>query len=160
MKKFILIFCFFIAQNFFSQMAVTDVGATSQLAQSVSTATKSLTQLNNTYKVLQEANNKLQTVNSAVQQANHLQNIINKQKEAINSANQILNLAKKRKINLGTVNQDLKLIQGSINTVQALLRNGLFNMNDAERLQILNREYEKVEEYSSNINTTLIQSAF
>lgn len=160
MKRLILIFCFFIAQNFFSQMAVTDVGATAQLAQSVSTATKSLAQLNNTYKVLKEANDKIQKVNNAVQQANHLQNIINKQKQAINSANQILKLAKTRKMNLAGVNQNLQLIQGSINTVQALLRNGLFNMNDSERFERLDAEYNKVSQAEANIKTKLIQSSF
>ena len=160
MKRLILIFCLFIAQNFFSQMAVTDVGATAQLAQTVSTATKSLTQHNNTYKVLKEANEKIEKVNNAVQQANHLQNIINKQKEAINNANQILKLAKSRKMNLAGVNQNLQIIQGSINTVQALLRNGLFNMNDGERFARLDAEYQKANQANGKIKSALIRARF
>ena len=160
MKKLFLIVSLFYAILIFAQMAVTDVGATAQLAQSVSTATKSLSQLNNTYKVIKEANDKIQKVNNYVEQANYLQNIINKQKQAINNANQILKLAKTRKLNLSGVNQNLNMISGSVQTVQALLKNGLFNMNDSERLERLESEYNKVSQAESNIKTKLIQSSF
>lgn len=160
MRTLFSVLFLFIVQIYYSQLAVTDIGATSQLAQSVSTATKSLAQLNNTYKVLKDANEKFQTVNSYVEKANHLQNIINKQKQAINNANQILKLAKTRKLNLSGVNQNLNIISGSIKTVQALLQNGLFNMNDNERFERLEAEYNKVSQAESNIKTKLIQSSF
>ena len=160
MKKLFLIVSLFFAKLIFAQMAVTDIGATAQLAQSVSTATKSLSQLNNTYKVLKEANDKIEKVNNVVQQGKHLQNIINKQKEAVNNANQILKLAKSRKMNLAGVTQNLQVIQGSINTVQALLKNGLFNMNDGERFARLDAEYQKANQANGKIKSSLIRARF
>lgn len=160
MKKLFLVALFFISQFAFSQLVVTDVGATAQLAQSVSTASKALSEAQKTYKLLADANAKIQQVNGYVQQANHFRNILNKQKQAINSANQLLKLAKTRKINLSGVNQNLNMISGSIKTVQALLQNGIFNMNDSERMQRLDAEYEKVSQYESNIKTKLIQASF
>lgn len=160
MKRFFLVTAFFISQFAFSQLVVTDVGATSQLAQQVSTSVKSLTQLQKTYEMMEKANKKIQQVNGFVQQANHFRNIINKQKQAINAANELVKLSRTRKMNLSGVTQNLQMISGSIKTVQALLQNGVFNMNDSERLERLDAEYNKVSQYESNIKTKLIQESF
>lgn len=160
MKKIILLSAIFFMQFVFSQMVVTDVGATAKLAEQVTTSTKSLKQLQGTYELMQKANEKVQQVNGFVQQAGHFQNIINKQKEAIRSANQLLKIAKARNMNLSGVTQNLQMISGSIKTVQALLKNGVFNMNDSERLDRLEKEYQKVSQYESSIKTKLIQSSF
>lgn len=160
MKKIILLSAIFFMQFVFSQMVVTDVGATAKLAEQVTTSTKSLKQLQGTYELMQKANEKVQQVNGFVQQAGHFQNIINKQKEAIRSANQLLKIAKARNMNLSGVTQNLQMISGSIKTVQALLKNGVFNMNDSERLDRLEKEYQKVSQYEFSIKTKLIQSSF
>lgn len=160
MKKLILLSALFLMHFAYSQMVVTDVGATAKLAEQVTTSTKSLKQLQGTYELMQKANEKVQQVNGFVQQAGHFQNIINKQKEAIRSANQLLKIAKARNMNLSGVTQNLQMISGSIKTVQALLKNGVFNMNDSERLERLEKEYQKVSQYESSIKTKLIQSSF
>lgn len=160
MKQLLTLVTLFLAQLTFSQMAVTDIGATAQLAQQVNTSVRSLSQLENTYKTLQKANDRVQQVNGFVQQAGHFQNIINKQKQAIKSANELLQLSKKRNLNLAGVNENLRMISGSIKTVQALLKNGVFNMNDSERFDRLDKEYQKVSQYEANIKTKLIQSSF
>lgn len=160
MKKIILLTALFLMQFAYSQMAVTDPGATAQLAQQVSVSSKNLMQLQNTYKLMEKANDQIQKVNGFVQQAGHFQNIINKQREAIRSANQLLKIAKQRKLNLTGTTQNLQMISGSIKTVQALLKNGVFNMNDSERLDRLEKEYQKVSQYETNIKTKLIQSSF
>lgn len=160
MKQLLTLVTLFLAQFVFSQMAVTDIGATAQLAQQVNTSVRSLAQLENTYKTLQKANDRVQQVNGFVQQAGHFQNIINKQKQAIKSANELLQLSKKRNLNLAGVNENLRMISGSIKTVQALLKNGVFQMNDSERFDRLDKEYQKVAQYEANIKTKLIQSSF
>lgn len=160
MKKIILLSAIFFMQFVFSQMVVTDVGATAKLGQQLATSAKSLKQLQGTYDLMKKANEKIQQVNGFVQQAGHFQNIINKQKESIRAANQLLKIAKERKLNLSGVTQNLQMISGSIKTVQALLQNGVFNMNDSERLDRLEKEYQKVSQYESNIKTKLIQSSF
>lgn len=160
MKKLLLISALIISVFSFAQIPVTDATANSQLALQVTNAGKQLTQLENTYKALKKANEKFQQVNGFVQQAGHLQNIINEQKQAIKAANQLVRMAGKRKLNMNGVSQNLSMISGSIKTVQALLRNGVFQMNDSERLDRLEKEYDKVSQYNSNIKVKLIQSSF
>ena len=92
MKKLALLVTLFFGQLAFSQMATTDVGATSQLVQQVSTSMKSLAQLQKTYKMMEDASKQIQNVNGYVQQAGHLKNIINTQKNAIKDANDILKI--------------------------------------------------------------------
>lgn len=160
MKKLALLVTLFFGQLVFSQMATTDVGATSQLVQQVSTSMKSLAQLQKTYKMMEDASKQIQNVNGYVQQAGHLKNIINTQKNAIKNANDILKISKTKKINLSGVTTNLQMISGSIKTVQALLQNGIFNMNDGERLSKLDAEYQKAKQADGKIKSALIRARF
>ena len=52
------------------------------------------------------------------------------------------------------------MISGSIKTVQALLQNGIFNMNDGERLSKLDAEYQKAKQADGKIKSALIRARF
>lgn len=160
MKKIILITSLLLGGFAFSQMAVTDIGATTQLSQQVANSVSSLKQLQETYKVMKDAQKTLEQVNTFVAKAGYIENIINKQKEAINTANQLLKLSQKRKINVRNVTQTLQKISGSIKTTKALLTSGIFNMNDNERLERLESEYTKVTALEANLKANIIQSSF
>lgn len=160
MKKIILLTGLFLGSFAYSQMVVTDIGATTQLSQQVAASVSSLKQLQDTYKVMKDAQKTLEQVNTFVAKAGYVENIINKQKEAIYTANQLLKLSKNRKVNTRNVTQTLQKISGSIKTTKALLTSGIFNMNDNERLQRLESEYTKVSAYEASLKATIIQSSF
>ena len=109
---------------------------------------------------MEDASKQIQNVNGYVQQAGHLKNIINTQKNAIKNANDILKISKTKKINLSGVTTNLQMISGSIKTVQALLQNGIFNMNDGERLSKLDAEYQKAKQADGKIKSALIRARF
>ncbi len=161
MKKTVLILGILISSFSFAQMAVIDATANQQMAKQISQSVAQVKQLEKTYDVLKKADEKIKQVSGYVQQAGYLQNIISKQKEAINTANEILKLARSQKnISLAGVEQNLRMISGSVKTVQALLQNGIFNMNDSERLNRLDSEYKNVSASTANIKAKLIQLSF
>lgn len=161
MKKTVLIIGILFSSYSFGQMAVIDATANQQMARQITQSVAQVKQLEKTYDVIKKADEKVKQVSGYVQQAGYLQNIISKQKEAINTANEILKLAKAQKnISLSGVEQNLRMISGSVKTVQALLRNGIFNMNDSERLNRLDSEYKKVTSSTANIKAKLIQLSF
>ena len=81
-------------------------------------------------------------------------------KNAIKNANDILKISKTKQLNLSGVTTNLQVISGSIKTVQALLQNGIFNMNDGERLSKLDTEYQKAKQADGKIKSALIRARF
>ena len=99
-------------------------------------------------------------INNYVQQMGQLQNMINLQKQAIANANLCAKKAKGRKFSLRDIETNLRQITGSVKTVQALLQNNMFNMNDGERIQIMDKELDKVKTANAEIRVKLIKMSY
>lgn len=160
MKKLILTFCLLVGSYSFAQMAVVDVGANKQIAKQITQSAAQIKQLEKSYSLLKEAQEKYQKVNGYIQQMGQLQNIINMQKQAINNSNKILEKARKGKFDVSGIKNQLAQISGSIKTVQALLNNGMFNMSDSERITLLENEYNKVKSANAKISVKLIKLSY
>ncbi|MGC5746813.1 hypothetical protein [Chryseobacterium sp. NFX27] len=160
MKKFILIFTMFFCSLIYSQIPVTDATANANLGLQLSQSAKQLTQLANTYKLMKQGYEQYKKINGYVQQMGQLQNIINQQRQAINNANLCAKKAKNGKFSLKDVETNLSQISGSVKTVQALLQNNLFNMNDGERIQIMDKELDKVKTANAEIRVKLIKMSY
>lgn len=160
MKKIILIITLFFCSVIYAQIPVTDATANSQLALQLSNSASQLTQLKNTYDIMKKGYEQYQKINGYVQQMGQLQNIINLQRQAINNANECLKRAKNGRFSLKDVETNLRQISGSVKTVQALLQNNMFKMNDGERIQILEQEMNKVKTASAEIRVKLIKMSY
>lgn len=160
MKKILLVFSLIFFTSAFSQMAVIDATANKQMAKQISQSVTQIRQLENTYKVLKEAKEKYEQVNGYVSQMGQLQNIINQQKQAVNNANKCLQKARNGKVSLREVDTNLKQISGSIKTIQAVLSNGFFNMSDAERIAILDKELQRAKTANTAIRVKLIKLSY
>lgn len=160
MKKLILTLCLLVGSYSFAQMAVVDVGANQQIAKQITQSAAQIKQLEKSYSLLKDAQEKYQKVNGYIQQMGQLQNIINMQKQAINNSNKILEKARKGKFDVNGIQNQLAQISGSIKTVQALLNNGMFNMSDSERITLLENEYNKVKSANAKISVKLIKLSY
>lgn len=165
MKKLLLFTLLFIGliakAQFGVPQTVYDPTASANMSTQIKQSIQQVSQLEKSYDLMKKADEAVKQVNGYVQQAGYLQNIIIKQKEAINNANEILKISRSMKgVSIAGVQQNLAMISGSVKNVQALLSNGIFNMNDSERLNRLDKEYQKVSESSTNIKTKLIQLSF
>lgn len=160
MKKLILTLCLLVGSYSFAQMAVVDASANQQIAKQITQSAAQIKQLEKSYSLLKDAQEKYQKVNGYIQQMGQLQNIINMQKQAINNSNKILEKARKGKFDVSSIKNQLAQISGSIKTVQALLNNGMFNMSDSERITLLENEYNKVKSANAKISVKLIKLSY
>lgn len=160
MKKILLLLSLVFFTSAFSQMAVIDATANQQMSRQISQSVTQIRQLENTYRVLKETKEKYEQVNGYISQMGQLQNIINQQKEAVNNANKCLQKALNAKVSLRDVDTNLKQISGSIKTIQAVLSNGFFNMSDAERISILDRELQRAKTANTAIRVKLIKLSY
>lgn len=160
MKKLILTLCLLVGSYSFAQMAVVDAGANQQIAKQITQSAAQIKQLEKSYSLLKDAQEKYQKVNGYIQQMGQLKNIINMQKQAINNSNKILEKARKGKFDVSSIKNQLAQISGSIKTVQALLNNGMFNMSDSERITLLENEYNKVKSANAKISVKLIKLSY
>lgn len=160
MKKLLLTLCLLVGTYSFAQMAVVDAGANQQIAKQITQSAAQISQLEKSYSLLKDAQEKYQKVNGYIQQMGQLQNIINMQKQAINNSNKILEKARKGKFDVNGIQNQLAQISGSIKTVQALLNNGMFNMSDSERITLLENEYNKVKSANAKISVKLIKLSY
>jgi hypothetical protein len=160
MKKTFCVLALAASSLFFSQLAVTDIGANYTMTQQLASSAKQLKELQGTYKVMKAGYDKYQKLNGYVQQMGHLQNIISKQNEAINNAKKIVEIATKKKYNVSSVTKNLQQISGSVKTIQALLKDGIFQMDDSQRINLLEKETEKVSSASAAIKIKLIKMSY
>lgn len=160
MKKLLLTLCLLVGSYSFAQMAVVDASANQQIAKQITQSAAQIKQLEKSYSLLKDAQEKYQKVNGYIQQMGQLQNIINMQKQAINNSNKILEKARKGKFDVSSIKNQLAQISGSIKTVQALLNNGMFNMSDSERITLLENEYNKVKSANAKISVKLIKLSY
>lgn len=160
MKKVILTLFLAVGSFSFAQMAVIDAGANQQIAKQVTQSAAQIKQLEKSYSLMKDAQEKYQKVNGYVKQMGQLKNIIMMQKNAINNSNKILDKARKGKFDVSGIQNQLAQISGSIKTVQALLNNGMFNMSDSERINLLENEYSKVKSADAKISVKLIKLSY
>lgn len=160
MKNLVILFALIMSSLIPAQMAVYDAGTNYQMAQQIAGSSKQLNQLQQTYKVMKEASDKYREINGYVQSMGQLQNIITVQKEAISNANKCLQQAKGKNVNFRDISSNISQISGSIKTVQALLQNNVFKMDDSQRIQLLDKEYQKAQSASMAIKVKLIKLAY
>lgn len=160
MKKILFALSLMIGSYTFAQMAVVDAGANHQMAKQITQSAAQIKQLEKSYKLMKDAQEKYRLVNGYVQQMGQLQNIINLQKQAVNNSSKILQKARKGKFDVSSIGAQLSQISGSIKTVQALLNNGMFNMSDSERITLLENEYDKVKSANAKISVKLIKLSY
>ncbi len=143
-------------------MATYDASANANLINQIQESARQTAELQKQFNLLKEAKDRIEQVSGAVQQLGQLQNIINEQRAAISNANKITSIISetKRKTDLSGISYNLSRIQASISTVQKLLENGLFKMQDAERMELINKQYQEVKSSSTNIKVKLIQLSY
>lgn len=160
MKSLILALSLMVGSYTFAQMAVVDAGANHQMAKQITQSAAQIKQLEKSYQLMKDAQDKYNKVNGYIQQMGQLQNIINLQKQAISNSNKILQKARAGKFDVSSIGTQLSQISGSIKTVQALLNNGMFKMSDSERITLLENEYNKVKSANAKLSVKLIKLSY
>lgn len=160
MKSLILALSLMVGSYTFAQMAVVDAGANHQMAKQIMQSAAQIKQLEKSYQLMKDAQDKYNKVNGYIQQMGQLQNIINLQKQAISNSNKILQKARAGKFDVSSIGTQLSQISGSIKTVQALLNNGMFKMSDSERITLLENEYNKVKSANAKLSVKLIKLSY
>lgn len=151
MKKLVLILVSLASFSSFSQMAVTDVGASAQLAatnstlaSTLSTASAQLTQLEKNYEQIMKASEKVEKVNKAIKSVEKIEDFIKMQKEIIANIKAMTNL-KSKHLNPTKMTMVLNTTSSIISNVQKILSDGFFNLNDKERVDLLKEERHQLE---------------
>lgn len=160
MKKLFCVLAFSTGIFAYSQLAVTDATANYTMSQQLASSAKQLKEMQGTYKVMKAGYEKYQKLNGYVQQMGHLQNIIAQQNDAIKNAKKILEIAKRKDFDVSGVTRSLQQISGSVKTVQALLKEGVFKMDDSQRINLLEKETEKVSSASTAIKIKLVKMSY
>lgn len=150
MTKIITILVSMVALNSYSQMVVTDAGATAALSTANTTMSTTLAksaatlkQLEDSYKLLQKGAEKIEKVNSMVKSVNDIKEIIGFQKEAITNINLIKSNMKDKKnatATLKTLNNILSTLTRSIGDINNILKDSFFSMTDKERIDTFNEK--------------------
>ena len=83
MRNLFLSLSFLICSLSFGQMAVYDAGTNAQMGEQIATTSKQLTQLESTYKILKDAQDKYTQVNGYLRNINDLREITTMYKEVI-----------------------------------------------------------------------------
>ncbi len=158
MKKLslLLVMCAYYSMN--AQMPVTDVATNGQLsmlnsttassygkmAEQVVTAAKQLTQLEKTYETVKATAAKVEKVNEAVQSYNNVSKYISKQKEIIRNLETVTRYSKGSVSNT-QIQNILTTTSGSLKKIEQFLQDSFFNLNDKERMDLINSENRKLE---------------
>lgn len=150
MKNILTILGLLISSFYYSQMAVYDAGTNAQMGEQIATAGKQLSQLEKTYILLNEASDKFNHVNGYVKNINDLKQITIMYRDVISSASQIRQDLPKIK-NLATQRLVVKKLQNilttlgtSIETINLVLSNDFFKMDDTQRMNIISKERRKI----------------
>lgn len=151
MKKFLLTLFSLVSFSSFAQMAVTDVGASAQLAatnstlaSTLSTASAQLTQLEKNYEQIMKASEKVEKVNKAIKSVEKIEDFIKMQKEIIGNIKAMTQL-KSKHLNPNKMKMVLNTTSAIISNVQKILSDGFFNLNDKERVDLLKDEKHQLE---------------
>ncbi len=146
MKRTLLfLFAFAVFGYSYAQIPVTDAAANSSLIQTIAQGAKQVKQGLQTVKLLKEAKKALTKVNNAVRDINDIQEIYEMQKYLIESSTKNINKVVKTgllkpKETTKMYNSYNNLFDGAIKSLEGvdkILTNNLFEMKDAERLKFI-----------------------
>lgn len=150
MRNLFLSLSLLICSLSFGQMAVYDAGTNAQMGEQIATTSKQLTQLESTYKILKDAQDKYTQVNGYLRNINDLREITTMYKEVITGIAQIrqeIPRIKNRSTQKMMVNRLKSMITSlgnSIETVNMVMSGDFFKMDDSQRMGIINRERRKI----------------
>ena len=137
MKNLITILAITILSWSYGQMAVVDAGVNASLSSQLATSSNQLLQLEKSYKVLQEASDKIDKVSSMVKSVNDIGEIVTLQKEAISNITFIMSKTKKENGSTAitkNLSKTLATITGQLNSINKTLSSGFFSMTDKDRI--------------------------
>lgn len=140
-----------------AQLPVTDVATSTQLtdlnlnqkasnttlASQLSTAGSQLTQLEKTYEQIQKASDKIEKVNDAIKSVDNVETFIKQQKEIIRNIN-IVGKSGKKNVNFEKAQFVLNSASRIVSNVQNILSDGFFNLNDKERVDLLDKQKKEM----------------
>lgn len=150
MKNLTLLFFALFTSFLMAQppMVVTDVKANAQLKTQLVNSGKQLAQLQRSYELLKDAQDKYQEINSYVSSINDISDIISMQKEAIENVNLIVKNTKRkgesRELLMTYLNRILLDISKSVGVVSNVLSEGYFSMDDKDRIDLFQAERDRV----------------
>ena len=114
----------------------------STLASQLSTAGNQLAQLERTYEQIQKAAEKIEKVNEAIKSVDDIGAFISQQKEIMKNINTMKNSGKK--INYKKAEFVLSSAGQIVTNVTNILSDGFFNLNDKERVDMLEKEKKEM----------------
>lgn len=140
-----------------AQIPVTDVATNGQLAalnvntatsnstlaSQLSTAGNQLAQLERTYDQIQKAADKIEKVNDAIKSVEKIETFIVQQKEIISNVNIIMKSGKDN-VNYKKAQFILSSAGNIVNNVTKILSDNFFNLNDKERVDLLDKEKKEL----------------
>ena len=156
-----IVFIISLCGNFvFSQAPVTDAQAGAQLtalnkqaaisnsnlAQQLSTAGSQLTQLQQTYQQIKEISDKVEEVNNAIESYKKVEELIAMQKEGLENLDDYIKntQALKGKVDEKKVEAIITKFSKILIDVNKVIQNGIFNMNDKERIDYMDKRKQEV----------------
>lgn len=153
MKNLLIISLVLLSSSLFAQYGqpqiTYDPTQASNMGSQISTSMKQLTEMQKTVQYMKKTQEALSKVSNYVQTINEAEQVANNYKEALNYASQVpKNLAKyqnkesRNKINNSVVSL-ISSINSSLQFMQRLLTNDGFNMNDYERIKLIQEENTK-----------------
>lgn len=170
MKKFVFMGLLF-SNLIIAQIPVTDAATGAQLtalntqstisnqnlAQQLSTAGSQLTQLQQTYKQIKEISDKVEEVNSAIESYKKVEELIAMQKEGLENLNDYIKNteALKGKVDEKKVEAIIGKFSKILIDVNKVIQNGIFNMNDKERVDYMDKR--KLEVTNELLKTRMLK---
>lgn len=157
MKNLLLASFLLVSYMLTAQIPVTDVSTGAQLtalntsttlgnstlASQLSTAGSQLAQLERTYEQIQKASDKIEKVNEAIKSVETIQTFITQQKEIISNVNLIMKSGKSN-INYKKTQFVLQSASSIVKKVSNILSDNFFNLNDKERVDMLEKEKKQM----------------
>lgn len=129
---------------------VYDPTQAANMGRQIANSSQQVAQLSKTVEYMEKAQEKINQVNGYVRNMSELKNIIELQKQSLISATKVkdkvarIKNPKIRSLMLNDTTQALNGINESIAFVSKILSNGFFSMSDAERMQWIKAQRDKV----------------
>lgn len=159
MKKLIILLTLLTGFIGKAQMPVTDVAAGGQLttlnasataqiskmADQLANAGKQLSQLEKSYEEMKKVSDKIEKVNEAVKNYNQLVTFFKMQKQIISNLSAVNSSGSYSASTSKRIQSVLNQTTNSMETLQDVLSNNVFNLNDKERLDLLKQQKEELQ---------------
>lgn len=143
MKNIILFILLMVCSKSFSQMAVIDATANQTMAQQLATAAQQLETTSRNYEMLKKSAEKIEKVSEAIKSVNQIGTFIKMQAEILSNIDRVIS-SNRNRITSSKLSNVLKNTSTTLDNVKNLLSNSFFSLNDAERLELLEKEKRKI----------------